>query len=422
MRTIPQLLLMPTDRYTQKGTALLPILWKLLPSLWEGPQKCDNVHFLELALEALLSASQFGVYDFKVQAIQAAEEVALLLDDPVSLFRVKFRHLDLKRLYERNSGPWIFPPVEQLVPDCKRSNGFRGRLILSKTQVMLTDNPSSASVLEIVEQFQPLDPAHVSSHERYVRLECRLIYGQVLRHQGRFQDAVQVLKMAHDDAVECSYRNGTKIGCEYYDTLCEAGQPDKALTFVRADVHLSRGHLNLEDGYGRRMVLSEASAYLMSALFLLRATRQVDKNKLDRAKELFEWLGRVYGNMRRPSDTMQRRLLAVQSGLAIISHVQSHWPDAVSWWGRAKATAIQLYPQRGWAFMITSYSHSQAAYQLGDCQASTWYDEAVCVWEQLGRRRQYHFIALGSVWPDLAGDWEEETYGKRLIALSDDCI
>lgn len=390
------------------------MLSQLLPL---GPEIWHDHAFMEPAFETLLSASKFRDWPWKKRVIRHAQEVARLFSDPINTARVTYRSLQLERLYSFAGSPPDYPPVH-IEPTNKRSNAFLGQLGLMRAQTLVDNSDTSEKVRHTVQAFRPLDPASASFHENHVLLEGQFLYGKALQFEGRFDEAATQLSEAHDFAKALVARSVVKIGVQYSDVQCERGHYQEAIRFLETDVRQICEFQHLENGYGKRVVLALANAHLMKALDAIKKTGLPDFLAVKTAEDKFKWLDDIYKEIPTPGFTVLLRIFSISCGLAMVYHVRGELLAAKAWWEKAEDSARRCWPDRGYAFLITTYSQSQLAFRLQSLDAEKLYDQARDTWLNMGRRRQHYFIGLGTVWPDLLGDWEDTERNQRLMNYS----
>lgn len=379
--------------------------------MWSDPAEWNDADFLAAAFETFLAATNFGDFTWKIQAIQVAEQLALLKYDHVDLARVAFRHHNLRRIHplqpEQPSLPLYFK-IGGVPATHKRSNAFIGQFTLLKVQALIDERASSADVYKATQTFQPLDPEKVSLQENLMLLQSRFLYAKSLRFDGKFDQAAEIFKETLNTAKQLKSPLTLKIVVQHAELESERGNHDVALQLLEQDQEYLRSIHSLELGPGKRLTLALANAYLMRALHNMMWTGHRDVSALEKAAGLFEWLKSVYANMDQVGLAGKQSIFQACCGLAMIYHVWQEPQYAFNSWEEAKAAAYRFQPEPGYAFMIATYSQSQLAFQLHRADAVQLSEQARQVWAGIGRRRCHHFTGLGTMWPDWIGFREEE--------------
>ncbi|KAG7038352.1 hypothetical protein JMJ77_0013671, partial [Colletotrichum scovillei] len=250
--------------YTKKGYELVPLLRSLMHFLWADPNLWSQPTDLQLLFEALLSATQFGDLEWKLQALRAAEELALLTPDHVNLARVTFRHWNLRRLHPmpiaaKSRLPFSLPPFQRLRASDQRANAFLGQRVLIEAQDLIDKSESPTEVHKAISNFRPYKIDDASFQESLVLLECHFLYAKSLRFNGHFDAAVQELREVLRTAEGLKSRLTLKIVLQFAEIECERGNHSRALEKLEDDQNHIGKSQRLELGSGRRLNLALAN-------------------------------------------------------------------------------------------------------------------------------------------------------------------
>ncbi|OBS15811.1 hypothetical protein FPOA_13419 [Fusarium poae] len=379
-------------KYTQKGYALLPILRRCVPHMWCDYELWRDYALLSAAFETFLSATQFGDLTWKIQAIRVTEELAILMKDSVNLARVAFRHCALRRLHfagkltTDSSLLHQFPSPDYIRTYDRRSNAFMGQLVLIVTQTLIDRSATSQDVYTSTQKFQTL-PGTISLQESLVKLEAEFLYAKSLRYEGKFTAAVEAFQGLLRHAVDLKSRLTLKIIVQYGELESERGHHSFALQLLKQDEEFVKGIHSLKLGSGRRLSLSLAYAHLMEVLHRIAQNDYGYEVILDRAEDMFQWLGSTYEKMGQVGRTVQQSIFQTRCGLAIIHHIRQNLSLAFDVWEQAKSAAGLCWPEQGYAFMITTYSQSQLAFVLHRSDATQLREQAGQTWNEIKHRR-----------------------------------
>ncbi|KAK7433809.1 hypothetical protein Landi51_13791 [Colletotrichum acutatum] len=394
--------------YTKKGYALVPILRGLMQHLWTDEDSWDQ-STLYAAFEALLSATQFGDLKWKLQALRAAEELALLTTDCINLARISFRHWTLKRLhpvpFAANRGPaFSLPPIDRITATDQRANAFLGQRALIEAQDLIDKSASPTDVLHTIQSFRSLSEK-ASFQEELVFLEGNFLYAKSLRYNGRFDAAFESLREVLNQADQLRSRLVFKISLHLAEVESERGNHSKALRELEDDKKIVGSLQQLELGTGRRLTLALANVRLLRAVKILDSTQCLDHETVLEADKLFTWLRDTYAGLGQVGLLTKQSAFHACCGLAMIHHIRREHTIAYDLWNEAKAAAKSCWPEPGFAFMVATYSQSQLAFHLGRSDADFLLQQARKIWSNIEKRRCYYFVGLGTQWLDLMEKW-----------------
>ena len=387
---------------------MLPILQFLLPPLWlEFPPPTKPI--LELAFETFLSASYFGDCGWKREAARISEQLAHLLRSPVHLARVNLRKASLSRLYDC-TGPQL-QGLTSSNPIDARTNAWLGQLTLSAAQALIDKSACTKDVATALKMFQPLDPLRPSHQESLVLLDGKFLVAKSLRFEGQFKEAEESFQQVLAFGSRISWKVTSHLG----EVQSERGFCEKAIRMLEDDIAELEKYQPLENGSGKRLRLALANCHLMNLLWTWkRGCQPPTPESIGLVLRHFQSLDHTSPPGKPASFMVKHNQFVVRSGLAIVHHIGNNFQEALVAWEEAEQVARTLCEQPGYAAMITLYSRSQIAYQLGVEEAADLNCRARELWEVVGRR-QFYFTGLGSIWPDVLGWFEEKAGRKRII-------
>lgn len=397
----------------------------LSPYLWEKVDLWEDLATFDLAIDTFLSASQFGDYTSKLRMVRLAEEVAAVSWNPLHALRVACRQHKLMALFPSKLAYHFqvsLPAIEKLPPaEGKSDNALLGEIMLIRAQELIDMGAPSNQVLEAVQSIRAMDPNNVSTRERRVILASQILCARSQHFDGKFKVAAEGFREACAVAKEEKQlaQNWTAWHC---NALSEADRHGEAIALATQDLQELLDSQPLQWANARVLQLALSNASLLQALSEMWSCKDFPDilashryPSLESATKGFLKLNEIYEKMKSPSVTITKRVFSVQCGLAIASQCRGNLSEAMEWWTKARETALVCWKEKGYAFMITTYSQSLVAFDLHSPDAEELYDEAQRSWDTLGHCRQYYFPGLGTVWFDLLGFWGEAKMGRRFV-------
>lgn len=366
------------------GALLIPILRRALSNLLECNLDGLERRTLELAIDACLSASNFGDKCWKTVAVAYAERMADQLGFAVVKGRVQLRKATIERLYPSGARPNL--QEIKITRANNRSNADFGKLILLQARLKIERRKSPKEINTTLDQFYAFNP--ISDIERSVQLDINFLRAKLLRYDGRFGPAREALV---DFMQAVRYRASNLITVHYYETLCEAGDPSNAIVALEHEYGELLKKENGQAGNGRRLRLALAGAYLMKVLL----DRSVDNDFLEKAESLFksvQW-------MAEPSMVTKHNIYVTKASLGMVYLLRSDWEESLKYWDEALNATMGCFPEIGHAEMVIQYAQCEILHRLGR------YSEALVkgvaareIFQRCGR--EYYFLGQGTAWLD----------------------
>jgi hypothetical protein len=358
-------------------------------------------HTSELAIDACLSASNFGDKCWKTVAVAYAENMAEQLDCAVIKGRVQLRKATLARLYPSRAVPNTqdikIPRVNN------RSNADFGKLILLRARLQIEMRDPAEAVNQTLDKFHAFSP--ISDLEQSVQLEINFLRAKLHRYDGKFELARETL-MGFLEAVR--YRTTNMIMIHYHETLCEAGNPSKAIEALEYEYGELLKKEKGQSGNGRRMRLALGGVYLMKVLF----DRSFNIDLLEKAERLFQsvqWVAE-------PSIVTKHNYYVTKASLGMIHLLRSEWEGSMSYWDEALDAAQDCFREVGHAEMVIQYAQCEILHRLGrHSEAVAKGAAAQDIFQQCGR--EYYFLGQGTAWLDKLDDLAREN-GRSAIAAN----
>jgi hypothetical protein len=261
--------------------------------------------------------------------------------------------------------------------------------------------------MHVLDNLEPLLGA--SMPERRVRKRIALFKSKTRQLQGEFRAALDHLEHFEDEVFKGLIPQYCSQTIELY---CELGNTFEARHRLPNGNFLSRAWL-LENS-GRRVSLAAAGIYFIEGFAGVREGSDQAKESLASAKRIYKKLEKTYEDLPRSRVTLFRQF-SIATCLAMITHLEcflqgdtSDWEDALAYWKSALAAATTMRQvckwDEGFPEMIISFSMSDIEWRLQR------FDKAVGLiikGKELYKKsgRQFAWLALGTCWFELVGDW-----------------
>ncbi|KAI1500926.1 hypothetical protein F5X99DRAFT_384388 [Biscogniauxia marginata] len=375
----------PTS-YAEQCQLLLPQLENVFTYL--GDLQIDTLVSQECLVqltESCLSASYFRDKPWKLQATSMATEAARavkhLPEQTFLMAMIDVRKSFLAHLYQEiKQGYNTFPTIDH------RSKVLSADLAILKAKECVRLN-TLASASEKLANFDSPWPGRISRLGTIQARRVAVMRAKVLRYEGRFQESYNILHALPQES--------SKILALLGSVLCELGKCDEAIQRLHMYI-AAKSHL-----HGTELVkLALANAYLLSYMHQIVEKRSQDWHSLQVSRDILQELAAIpfpvtyYGRMNQ---------LSVLIGLAIIDHLNGRVESALGAWNAALAASKQCLPT-GYTDVIISYSTSELEARRGaTAQSDILRSYTGTLFARTGR--QYHFLGLGSLWPDIIGGW-----------------
>ena len=387
------------------GASLIPALRRALSHLSElKPDELDK-QALELVIDACLSSSNFGGKCWKTVAVTYAESIADQLDCAVVKGRVQLRKATLARLYPSETA--LSPQDIQIPRVNNRSNADFGKLVLLQARLQIEMRTSIEEINQTLDKFRAFSPA--SALEQSVQLEIDFLRAKLHRYSGNFKLARETL-MGFMEAVR--YRTNNMIMIHYHETLCEAGNPSKAIEALEYECEELMKKESGQSGNGRRLRLALGGAYLMKVLF----DCPFSKDLLERAETLFrsvQWVAE-------PSIVTKHNYYVTKASLGMIYLLKSEWEKSLSYWDEAFNMARDCFQEIGHSEMVIQYAQCEILHRLGrHSEALTKGAAAREIFQKCGR--EYYFLGQGTAWLDKLNDLAKENGRPAIAATFESC-
>ena len=344
-------------------------------------------------IEVCLSASHFGGPAWKNKCIFRASQVLLhsdLCHSQLALMlgaRIRTRQAAIFYLYK--DGPYQdvdWPRLDH------RSNAFSADAVLLKAESCMRLN-ALLSASEALSSFNPAVHGNVSTLEKLQLEQIILGRASVAMLEGNFSSAYSILsQLPHTEE---------RVALRLARVLCELGQSTEAEDVLRLSRPLEHQSMPLET--------TVANVRLYHCMDALR--RSVYDRHLGQAtRDMYQDL------LKRPDLVTipgQYDYFTILFGLAILDRLDGRLDSARERWDET-LVVCKSYPIGGYADMIVVYSIAELEMKRGNMLDSEYFTaKAKALFTSTGR--QHHFLGLGSIWPDILGQWYESQGYQRIV-------
>lgn len=343
--------------------------------------------------EVFLSASHFGDHAWKTKCISLANQTlgntigknsseTLILDA-----RVRTRQALISYTYETEAYEEIaWPAIDHL------SNAFSADVTLLKAENYIKFHAFS-SAYEALKLFNPSLYGSNSTFELLQTEEINLCRARIALLEGKFAVANSILSQLP--------RTKEQVVLYLSVALCELGRGNEA-----------------EDLLGLLLPTASQSGQLQLAAANVRLFRCMHARK----HNIYDWnygqaTRTMYLSLYQQHDLTtlvgKRNHFMNLSGLAILDQLDGRLDSAMARWEETLAFC-KKYLVRGFTDMIVAYSIGELEIIRGNILESEYFTaKAKSLFRSTGR--QYYFLGLGSIWPDILGQSYEARGYQRVV-------
>lgn len=346
----------------------------------------------------LLAASRFNVLSWKQNAINQAKKISEGLEDPYLHICIAQRESSLLRMNGETTKSYqvigefhasITLPDERAISGDARWSSKRGELVHSCAENLIQSGELNAARDELL-QWNPINAGSPSPMERIVLRSKSISLGRILRTQGHFRDALNLLQATYEEseADEIDIGGWRRVLLSNIGELhCELEQSMDAQRLLLPELEKMRiaGSQNISSG--RRLQLTLAEAFLRDGLY-------------GKAEEILYNVRSVLGNIDAPDMIARRAIFRAWANLARIAHLTSQWDKALFYWNNADGALKVLGRQTGSQRGIVQFSIAFALFKTARIQDSV-------ATKRIGQknlshegRRRYWIVGLDSYWRD----------------------
>ena len=335
--------------------------------------------------EVFLAASHFDSRAWKLSAINLVKSIIAVepVEEHLQMW-ANLRAYTLASLESRTGTRDFMLPKQDRSQGNPRSNALRGSFLLAyATDLIRRDCLDRA--WDALNQFSSFSNEQPSTMEYIVLKQKEIKLAIINRYRGHFSAALEVFSIPPtegyktDEMTACS-RMSHKAG-----VLCEVGQPDQALKFLKIETDMMLRLHRQNTAGGRCLRLSLAEVLLQG-------------NRLDDSSMEYRGLKEAYQGYD-PNIVTGMGKLRLNIGLARISHLKEEWRNALILWHIALCISVKYGWQEGFIEMVIRYSLAHVMLMLGDQEESRRNQrEAEVLYEREARR--YWITCLGTQWLD----------------------
>lgn len=326
----------------------------------------DPIQFPHELATTILAASRFLDKNWKLEAIERAKELLAGDQDPYmnayltsrssSVFRMTGLRDKSNQVLQEFVQSTVLAGHDHGWEKDARYNALRGDLIISYTQNMLRQGKLEESENELFE-WTPLNPDNPSTLEKITSRARDTILGRVLRFQGRFEEALELV----EKVLENSHSDDNFEGTGWYhvlvsgvaDLYCELGREEEAEALVQSELKAMTEDGIQDISSGRRLQRSLAETFLGRNMF-----PEAEKVLLH-LRDLNESTTNIA-----PPDNLG--VYRTWTSLARVAHLQSNWAEALEYWSEGLRVAERIQMSGGFNGGLIRYSMAHALLKTGD--------------------------------------------------------
>ena len=347
----------------------------------------------------LLAASRFSNTTWKQEAIKRVKQLlqdsrdaflkVSLAQRESSLLRMVGKRASSNKTLEEFIHSTILPGYDQLLESDARWNAQRGELILSFAENLIANDALTIARNELL-QWKPINPRSPSSMKRIVLRGRNIMLGRILKFQGQFQAAVDVLDAVLQESKIDSFYEGTGwrrvLLSNLGDLYCELQRPADTQSLLDPEFKQMIDSRSQNISSGRRIQLTLAESYIRGGAY-------------EKAEEILSSLAKLYGTIDDPDSLAQEGMFRVWTSLARIAHMRCCWDEALLNWKKASNALQSLGRQDHSHFELVQYAIAHALSKLEKIQESSDISAKAEILLENDERR-YWIAGFDSYWRD----------------------
>ncbi|KAI1172973.1 hypothetical protein F4777DRAFT_559802 [Nemania sp. FL0916] len=383
--------------YTDLCLNLIPVLRHSMTYLPGIPLSQAGMY---QAAEACLSASRFLIEDesWREQIMSAAQYLAERSTSPILSARVVLRRLAIERMHGSQE-PISVVPFPQ---NDRRSRAFSVEAVCLQAQRYMDLGLFASAQNELAGRVITLDSC--SSFERVQQQKIMYMRAKTYRLEREFTIARTLLV----DLIETESHLAEKAAIHLSAVDCELGHAERAITNLGAYLQqdkcctITRG----------RVELALAHAQLMQALLWVKDQRLSWFSHPSLRDSYLKCQAGLPTSGPKISTNFTRT--SIVAALAILAHLRGDFDTALAEWNRTLELAQGLGLVGNYIELVVAYSTNDIYSRRGGVAAEELETKVRVLSARTGR--QYHFLGLGTTWPDILGGWQEDRGRDRLIS------
>ncbi|RAO64289.1 uncharacterized protein BHQ10_000301 [Talaromyces amestolkiae] len=280
-------------------------------------------------------------------------------------------------------------------------NALSGQVFLARCNQHLRNEKGIAAAFELLLQIRPINLNHISTMEELVLQHKALAWGRLLRFQGHFEDACELLEAVYDaraypEGVVSIGDSNCELLSQIAETYCELEKP------VRAEILVSAKLESMREKRSNETNLGQCKTDILKLAFA-QAEAALQQREYWRAFDLYRDMNRYIWSTRGLQNWV-RAVCRMHIGLARVHHLQGEWALALKYWERALRMFEKHPGSQDFGAAVTYASIAYVKLRLNDIDsARSFATKAQDLFKITGR--QHWYTGLGSRWYDemLAG-------------------
>ncbi|KAI0550144.1 hypothetical protein F4679DRAFT_221777 [Xylaria curta] len=389
------------SEYTSLCRGLLPAFRHVVTYL---PGITTSQSTMYQVTEACLSASRFFDEAWKREVIGVAQHAAAHSGSQVLSARVMLRRLAIERMHgdcQESPSHVPFPQGDQ------QSQAFLVEAICFKAQQYI-DLGLLASAHGELSRSSATASASPTLFERVQQDEIMYMRAKTYRFEGQFAAARALLV----DLVRKQSHLTEKATIHLSAVDCELGHIEEAMTTLKT--HLEQVHLHpteCHDKVRSRLELAFANAQLMQVLVQVRDRRLSWFSHPALRDTYLRCLASLPA--RAPGISTVLSQISIAAALAILAQLRGDFDTALAEWNQTLSLARGRGLLGNYIDLVVAYSTLDLLLRRGGVEVADLEDKVRTLAARTGR--QYHFLGLGTTWPDILGGWQEDRSHGRLM-------
>lgn len=345
---------------------MIPHLLRILSEHDKLSSVEDPIKFPRELATTILVASRFLDKSWKFEAIERAKDLLDGDQDPYMNAYLTNRSSSVFRMtgMKDKSNQVLQEFVQSTVllghghgwEEDPRHNALRGELIISYTQNLIRQGKLQQAENELSE-WSALDMDNPSTLEKITSRARDITLGKVLRFQGKFKEALQLV----EKVLENSHSDNNFEGTGWYRVLvsgvaelyCELGREKEAESLLLNELKPMTEKGAQDVSNGKRLQRSLAETYIGRKMFPEAEQVLLHLKDLNTSKSNLA-----------PPDNLG--LYRIWVSLARVAHLQSHWSQALEYWSEGLLVAERVQMGGGFNAGLVRYSMAHALRKTGD--------------------------------------------------------
>ncbi|TGJ80013.1 hypothetical protein E0Z10_g8755 [Xylaria hypoxylon] len=381
--------------YTDLCLELLPVLKHVITYLVELPLSPAGMYQIA---EACLSASCFLGGDERQHILHKAQYVTDRSNSQVLAARMALRRVAIERVHGGCKGSPSLVPFPQ---GDRRSRAFSVKAGCFKAQQYI-DLGLLASAHDELSRCSAI--LSDSPFEQVQQQEITYVRAKVCRLEGHFPMARTLLAGLVDHHSHLAEKATIHLSA----VDCELGHTERAIATLEAQLQHNEYRIRTR----RRLELALANAQLMQVLLHVKDQRLSWFSHSPLCETYRKCLAGL--STCAPGVTLVFRRISIVAAIAMLAHLRGDFDTALAEWSRILNLAQGQGPIENYVDLVVAISTNDLLLRRGGVVTADLENKVRILSARTGR--QYHFLGLGTTWPDILSGWYEDRGRERLLS------